>query len=305
MSAGKATILVTGATGQIGTALVHLLASDASQPIVRGATRNVNSDSAALLRAFNPATVQPIAFNEDDPESLKAAFEGVTGLCVIAPFVSDMAAWHSKVMEAAVAVGSCQYVVKVSVTGARSPESDPPPGRIPLAHWQGEEAIRKSGIPSTMIRPTIFMQHFLTMAGLYTRADDRFYLPTGSGKIAFLDCRDIATFAAKLLCAAPTERQSYVGQAYELTGPAAVTADEIASVLSWVAGHKVAHVDGEAAFIEHCKVLGVNDGIRVVYGEAAGGWFSKVESDTYTQLTGSLPTSFAKFAFDHTYYFRA
>src|SRR5579863_8128005 len=156
-------ILVTGATGNIGTALVAHLASDPSQPIVRAATRDTQSPAAQLLRALNPATVQPIAFDANDPVSLRKACEGITDICIIAPFVADMAGWHERVMEAVKDAETCTYAVKVSVTGARSPASNPPPGRIPLGHWQGEEAVRSSSIPSTMIRPNIFMQHFLTV----------------------------------------------------------------------------------------------------------------------------------------------
>lgn len=304
MSTSKEIVLVTGATGKIGTAFVHRLASDAARPTVRVATRDVNSPAASLLRAFNPATVQLVHFDETDPSSLQAAFSGVTKLFIVAPFVADMTGWHTKVIEAALAAGTCEYVVKVSVTGARSPENDPPPGRIPLSHWQGEEAIRRSGLPATMIRPTIFMQHFLTVPGLYSQAATQFYLPTGAAGVAFVDCRDIATFAASILRATPAERQPYQNQAFELTGPAAVSAADIAAMLSAVASRKIEHKDGEEAFVARCKELGIADGVKAVYAEAAEGWFSKVEDEAYSQIVGSRPTSFAKFAFDHAYYFR-
>lgn len=304
MSQSQEVILVTGATGNIGTALVHLLASDAGQPVVRAATRDVDAPAAALLRAMNPATVQPTVFDAARPETLAAAFAGVTKLCVVAPFGGEMDAWHAAVVGAARSAGTLEYAVKVSVTGARSPDSDPPPGRIPSLHWRGEEVIRQAGIPATMIRPTIYMQHFLTVPGLYTRGDDRFYLPTGAAATAFLDCRDIAAFAAKLLCASPEARQPYDDQAFELTGPAAVTAEEIAAILSAVAGRPVTPVDGEAAFVARCAALGVPDMPRYIYAEAAGGWFGGVENEAFTRLTGRRTTSFAKFAYDHASYFR-
>ena len=294
-------ILVTGATGKIGTALVHLLASATDQPQIRATTRDVNSAAAQLLQAMNPKTVELTPFNEDDPASLEKAFEGVTKLGIIAPFRPDMGAWHAKIMQAA---KNCQYVFKVSVTGARSPDNDPPPGRIPLAHWQGEEAIRKSGIAFTSLRPTIFMQHFLTVAGPFKRGDRQVYLPTGTSKIAFVDCRDIAKVAAKLLLVNAAERQIYDNQAFELTGPAALTAAQITQLLSWVANRNLEHVDGEAAFVEHCQRIGASDMVKAIYAEAAGGWFSKLETQTYEQITGQLPTSFAKFAFDHAAYFQ-
>ncbi len=298
------TILITGATGNIGTALTHLLASHPSQPQVRVATRSVQSPAAQLLRLMNPATVQSVAFDLADPASLRAALDGVTKLCVIAPFGTDMGAWHEQLMAAVVVAGSCEYVVKVSVTGARAPNSDPPPGGIPLGHWRGEDAIRRSGIAATMIRPTIFMQHFLTVPGLFTPGEAAFYLPTGAQGVAFVDCRDIAAVAAQLLTAEQSRRQPFEGQAFDLTGPAAVTAAEIAAALSAAAERPLAHVDGAAAFTAHCQALGVADGIKAVYAEAAEGWFAALSTAEFQQLTGWLPTSFAKFAYDHAEVFR-
>jgi uncharacterized protein YbjT (DUF2867 family) len=299
----KDTILVTGGTGNIGAAFVSILAADARAPVVRVASRDPQSRGAKLVRALNPETVFPTSFDVDDPASLRAAFEGVTKLFVIAPFVSDMQAWHAKVAEAAKTTRTLEYAVKVSVTGARAPTSEPPPGRIPLSHWQGEEALRQAGIASTMIRPTIFMQHFLSMPGLYAAGADRFHLPTGSAKVAWLDCRDIAAFAAGLLLAPPETREPFRGNAYELTGPRAHSAAELAEILSLAARRSIAHVDGVEAFSAHCKEVGSSDALKGVYGEAAGGWFSKVDDGAFTRLLGRHTTSFAKFAADNAAYF--
>ncbi len=298
------TIVVTGATGQIGSELVHLLASHGSQPEVRAATRNPSSSAAGLLRAMNPQRVHPTAFDIEDEGGLERLFQDATKLCIIAPVIDSMAAWHAKLMEVFTRVGQPEYIVKVSVTGARSPDSDPPPGRFPSLHWQGEEAVRRSGVASTVVRPTIFMQHFLSVPGLYTKGDDRFYLPSSEGEIAFLDCRDIAHAAAKLLTMEAEERSTFEGDAFELTGLSALTASEIAETLSLVAGKPITHVDGVAAFEAHCRELGVTDTLKSVYAEAAEGWFSGLELTTFERITGRQPTSFAKFAYDHAGYFK-
>jgi uncharacterized protein YbjT (DUF2867 family) len=297
------TLLVTGGTGKIGSAFVASLAVDARQPIVRVATRDPSSRGSRLIAALNPDTVKPVAFDVSRPETMRAALDGVTKLFVIAPFVADMKGWHEKVAGAAKEAGSVAYVVKVSVTGARAPGGDSPPGRIPLGHWEGEEAIRASGLTATMIRPTIFMQHFFMSPGLYTARADRFYLPTGAAQVAWVDCRDIAVMAAALLTATPEARTPFVGQAFELTGPRAHTAVALAEILSLVARRTVTHVDGVEAFSAHCRELGVSDGIKGVYGEAAGGWFGKVENDAFVRLTGRTTTPFAKFALDHAAHF--
>jgi uncharacterized protein YbjT (DUF2867 family) len=107
------TFFVTGGTGKIGSAFVALLATDARAPVVRVATRDPASKGAALLRALNPDTVQPAAFDVDRPESMRAALEGVIRLFVIAPFVSDIAGWHEKVALAAKQAGTIEYAVKL------------------------------------------------------------------------------------------------------------------------------------------------------------------------------------------------
>src|SRR6185437_15733008 len=216
----------------------------------------------------------------------------------VAPFVPDLAAWHQKVATAAKAAGGVQYVVKSSVTGARGPGGDPAPGAVPLGHWQGEEAFR-AAFPTTAIRPNIFMQHFLTVPGLYRAREDRFYLPTGAARVSWLDARDISAAAARLVMASPAERAPFEGASFELSGPYAHTAGEMAEILSFVAGRPIAHVDGVEAFVARCKELGVPDVAKHFYGEAAGGWFGAVHDDEHVQLLGRRATSFAKFAMDH------
>jgi uncharacterized protein YbjT (DUF2867 family) len=296
------TILVTGGTGNIGAAFVAALAADARAPRVRVASRDPRSKGAALVRALNPETVTPVPFDVDDPASMRAALDGVTKLFVVAPFVPDLAGWHHKVAAAARAAGGVRYVVKASVTGARAPTSDPPPGAVPLGHWQGEEALR-AAFPTTAIRPNIFMQHFLSVPGLYRARDDRFYLPIGTARVSWLDARDIGAAAAALMLASPEERAPFDGAAFELSGPHAHTAAELAEILSLVAGRPITHVDGAEAFVARCKELGVPDVAKHFYGEAAGGWFAKLRDGDFVKLLGRRATSFAKFAMDHAAHF--
>ena len=296
------TILVTGGTGNIGTAFVALLAADARAPQVRVASRDHRSKASALVRSLNPETVTPVAFDVDDPESMRAALDGVTKLFVIAPFISDMAAWHEKIATAAKRAGSIQLVVKSSVTGATGPDTKPPPTPVPLGHWQGEEAFRRA-LPTVAIRPNMYMQHFLTVPGLYVPRADRFFMPAGDGRISWLDARDIAALAAALILASPEQRGAHVGKSYELSGPTAPTCAEVATILSLVAGHEVKHVDGVDAFAARCKELGVDDTAKHFYGQAAEGWFAKVDDDVFVRVLGRHTTSFTKFAIDHRAHF--
>ncbi len=298
------TLLVTGGTGNIGSAFVAALASDARRPVVRVATRDVGAAPARLLRAMSPETVVPVAFDVKKPELVAAAFEGVTRLFVIAPFVDDIGAWHEPIARAAVEAKTVTHIVKASVTGARAPDTTPPPGRIPSMHFHGEDVLRKTGIPTTVVRPTMYMQHFLTVPALFRPGDEAFHFPLDGARVALLDCRDIGAFAAALLVADADTRAAHAGQAYELTGPESLAAPDMAAILGWAAGRSIAHVDGEAAFVAHAAAIGASDAVKFIYREAAGGWFAKVEHPAFEAVTGRRPRSFAHFVFDHAAAFR-
>ena len=295
------TYLITGGTGRIGTAFTHALV--AKGHTVRLGTRNPKGAAAQLRVAFGPGRVEAVEMHLDQPQSLQKAFQGCEGALLVAPF-GEMDVWHEKMAYFA-HQANVKYLVKVSVTGARGPESDPPPGRIPSMHWRGEEALRASGIPCTMIRPTIFSQHFIGLSpALFRQGDQVIHLPTGTTKIAFLDCRDIGQCAAELL-SEPHHRKTYAGQAFELTGSVPVSAQEIVQTLSWVSGREIKHIDGLDAFSAHAQAIGVPDMIKGIYMEAAEGWFSEPHDQEFFQIMGRHTTSFAKFAHDHRFFFTA
>lgn len=289
-------VVVFGATGNIGSEMVKLLARDPRCQEIRALTRDPHSASAQRLAAMDQK-VKLRAFKIDELEN---ACAGTDGAFVVAPLSEDMAAWHQSVARGLVAAG-IEHVVKVSVTGARAPESDPPPGRFPSLHFAGEEALRHAGLTTTVIRPTIFMQHFEMNTGLYVRGDDRVFLPTSTAGVAFLDCRDIAVFGQELLLSPAAS--SFRGGAHELTGPEALTGTRIAEILSHVRERATLHVDGEAAFVARCAELGLPDWAKFVYAEAAGGWFSALSTTVFEAVVGRKPRGFAAYADDHALWF--
>ncbi len=290
--------LVTGATGRVGTEAVSLLARDARRPEVRIATRDIDGPWVGLMKRFAPQRVRPVRLDVDDADGPEAALDGVTDLIVVPPLMPDMEGWHARVAEAARA-GGCTHIVKVSVTGARAADSDPPPGAIPTQHFLGEEALRASGVPTTAIRPTIFAQHFTGVPALYQPGADRFFLPTGDAPVAFLDCRDIALMALAVLWSPPQARERHAGQSYELTGPHGIRARDVAEILSAVAGRPITHVDGRDTYRAHAADAGLPEGPLRVYAEAAEGHFGGVETDAFEAVTARRPRTFAEFAADH------
>ena len=294
---GDRVIVVFGATGKIGTEMIKLLASDPKCREVRALTRDPSGARAQLLSAMG----ESVTVHSSARDTLEEVCHGATDAFIIAPLTDEMAAWHEGVA-AALKSAHVEHVVKVSVTGARAPESDPPPGRFPSLHWAGEEALRKAGLKTTVIRPTIFMQHLEMSTGMYERGDHRLFLPTGDAEVAFLDCRDIAAMGHALLLS-PAASPLH-GGAYELTGPHAVSASDMVRALTALnGGERFIHVDGEEDFVARCAELGKPDWGKFVYAEAAGGWFSELNTQVFEQIVGRRPRSFAQYISDKAGWF--
>jgi uncharacterized protein YbjT (DUF2867 family) len=289
-------VVVFGATGRIGREMVKRLAEDLRCKEVRAVSRQPESAAGLHLQAFEPS-VQVLPFDD-----LEAVCREATDAFIVAPASDDALSWHEQVADA-LRAAKVEHVVKVSVIGARSPASIPPPGRFPSLHWAGEEALRSAGLKTTVIRPNIFMQHFEMGTGVYTAGDDRFYLPIGDAGVAFLDCRDIAATGHALLLS--PSATAFHGGCFDLTGPEALTGPQIAAALSAVRGATVVHVDGIAAFEARCALLGKPDWPKAVYSEAAAGWFSALSTASFEAVVGRRPRSFAAWADDRASFFSA
>ena len=291
------TILLTAGTGNIGSELTALLAHDPAVKEVRVATRNPESAAAKVVSSFNPSKVKPIAYDINQAETVAAAFKGVTKLCLITPLSEQAIDYQQKTIDAAKQVG-VEFMVKVSVDTA-SPDASEGPGAI---HWAGEEMIREASIPRVMLRPTIFMQHFHIVSALYQQGADTFYLPSCEGKIAFLDCRDIA-YAAYQLLIYPEKKGRLKEDYLHMTGPKAISGMDIAEILSALRGQEVQWNQDVKAFEQQAEATGTPLFLKDLYQAGASGAFETVAIEAYAQVTGRIPTSFARFAWDYRHFF--
>ena len=293
------TVLVTGATGNIGRELVHLLSLDPRVGEIRVATRDPDGAATQLLTAIDPALVHPVRFSTA-PDDLAEVFgDGVNRMCMITPLCNDMVGWQRAVLNAAKGV---TRIVKVSNDAARPISEGAVEGTPPAAHWAGEEMLRAMNVEHAILRPTIFMQHFMIVPGLYERGDDTFYLPSGDGRMAMVDARDIAFAAADLLLRPVGDLPS---EPVFLSGPEALSGEDIASRLSFAAGRKLRWEAAPDAFCEHSRAVGSPVEIGGVYAAGGEGAFSTVRAEEFEAAFGRRPTSFAKFALDHAAYFQS
>lgn len=273
--------LVIGSTGTVGSALVAEL-SRRHIPTV-AATR-------APSRHTFPTGVDKAAFDYADDGSVAQALLGVDGMFVLAPPGMENQAEHWRRLFAQAKAAGVGHVVLMTAKGAG--EETP--------HGQGEAALKASGLGWTLLRPTFFAQNFATYSGDTIRRESAFYYPAGDGRTAFVDARDIAAVAAEIL-AVPA---SHAGKSYELTGPSALSMEDVARVLSDVAGRTIRYVDpGEEGYRQALEASGLPPALAgmftYLYSVVVKNGWAAATSEDVARVLGRAPTDFEQFAREH------
>ncbi|GLX97092.1 NAD(P)H-binding protein [Herbidospora sp. NBRC 101105] len=207
------TIVVTGATGTIGRALIAELGG-AALAVVRRPEQGADLGCAYVVGDL------------ERPESVP--IEPGDRLFLNSSIWPGFVAAHRAVIDHAAARGAAQ-VVTVSVRGAT------PDGLLASGlHGQVDDHLRASGVPWSILAPVGFMQN---LPGDVDE-EGRIFGSYGPGPVGYIDARDVAAVAAALLT-----RPVGDDATYELTGPSAPTHDEIAAELAGALGRPVRYVD--------------------------------------------------------------
>ena len=218
-------ILITGATGSIGTELVKFLAGNGVP--LRAMVRDVKrADDLAL------PGVELVVGDFDKPETLRTALSGIERAFLLTNSSERAEAQQMDFVQAARESGVA-HLVKLSQIHADK-ES---PVRFLRYHAKVEAAIRESGMAHTFLRPNLFMQGLLAFSATI-KNQNAFYAPIGNAKVSFVDIRDIAEVAAAALTQAGHEDKTY-----DLTGPQALSHAQAAAYFSEVLGRQINFVD--------------------------------------------------------------
>ncbi|MEO6572235.1 MAG: SDR family oxidoreductase, partial [Polyangiaceae bacterium] len=218
-------ILVTGANGNIGSEVVKQLS-------IRGqAVRALVRDLEKAKGLAGPH-VEIVEGDLDDVVALHRAMRGVDKLFLLTAASPRQVELQSNAIKAAQRAG-VKLIVKQSEVHA-DPES---PISLAKSHGLTELELKASGIPFTILRAGFFMQNLLMSAGSIAKQGAIFNC-TGEGKIAAIDTRDVADVAVVVL----TE-PGHEGKTFVLTGPEALTFEEMASRLAEGTGKTVKYVD--------------------------------------------------------------
>jgi (4-alkanoyl-5-oxo-2,5-dihydrofuran-3-yl)methyl phosphate reductase len=217
----KPLILVTGATGAVGSEVVKQLAEAGES--VRILTRDPGK-----AKKFGKS-VEVIQGDLEKPETLAPAFTGVDKVFVLSNYPL-IAVLEGNAYVAAKAA-EVKQIVKLS---GRHVNADFFSGTA-LAKWhiESEQRLQSLGIPWTILRPGSFASNFLLW---FDRQNSAIFLPVGEGKDSFIDPRDIAACAAKLLTTS-----GHDGRIYEITGSEHLSFAQLAEKISAAIGKKVSY----------------------------------------------------------------
>lgn len=221
------TILVTGATGTVGSKAVRALLREHAGR-VRALTRNAD---AVLPHGVSP-TVADLGTAD-----LVEILTGVDAVFLLSDGLHI--AEHDRRMAQACARAGVRRIVKLSVLSAGYDADDP----ITTWHRSGEQHVRDSGVPWTFLRPTGFMSNALNWRGAIV-ADGTVTAPFPDGRTAVVDPEDIGDVAAHCLVEAGHE-----GVVYELTGPAALSVPEQVTILGQALGRELRYVEADPSTV--------------------------------------------------------
>lgn len=221
MIAAQTALAVTGSTGRLGSRVARALS-------------RLGVDQRLVVRDPSKAPALPgshiVTADYSDGAGVRTALTGAhTVFMVSASETPDRVQQHITFIDAAVAAG-VQRIVYVSFFGA-SPTAIFTLGRD---HWATEEHLRSVGVAHTILRDNIyadFTPHFIGTDGSIRG-------PAGDGRVAVVAQADIAEVAVAVL----TSDGAYDGRTLNLTGPEALTMNEIAAILSDHLGRTVSYI---------------------------------------------------------------
>ncbi|MFS0725221.1 NAD(P)H-binding protein [Paenibacillus sp. 1P07SE] len=276
-------ILVTGATGNTGGALAAIL-SEQGVP-VRAASRSGQPGSG------DRTLITSVTFDWHDPSTYEQVLQGIDRMYLVPPTgVLDSVPVMMPFLTQARAAG-VRRVVLLSATVIERGDS---------GLGQIHDALPDLFPEWAVLRPSWFMQNF---AGAHPhshsiREEHLIRTATGSGRVAFIDARDIARTAAHaLLSELPLNRDLL------LTGPETLSYEDIARIISSVRTSPVQH---QQVSVQELEQIHIDSGLPAAFAHMlaqADQWIAAGAEDRITgeveAMTGTPPTSFADFAARH------
>jgi len=273
-------ILITGATGNIGSEIVRQL-KDKGADFVAGTSGGVIDG------------VETVSINFGDKASLIAGMQGISTVFMVLPNHPDMVAWGQNIIDAAKESG-VSHIVRSS--GSLADKNSPLIVEDLLATT--DEYLKDSGLNYTITSPQFFMQNFINFF-----ADDykngTLYQPAGDGKIGWVDVRDIAAVNVEVLL----NPEKFKGQTLTITGSEKLSYTDAVAQMNQVLGREAQYVAvPDEAAVEAMKGIGFPEFIidlMISLNHCIVQNHAEETTDTVEQVLGRKPIAFKQFVEDN------
>lgn len=282
-------LLVTGPSGNVGDEVVDVLLRRSPAGGWRVASRHPERMVERVA-----AAAEVCRFDFFDRGTWPAALDGIDTLFLLFPLPGNKAAREAVVpfVQAAEAAG-CRHVVYVSVFGADRAKFIP--------HYKVEQALMASSMTWTLLRCSFFMQNLhrvISTHGTDIAERGELFIPAGRGLTSFIDARDAAEVAVLAL----TDPAAHRNTVHHLTGPAALSMDQVAAELTAALGFPVRYTrPGLIRFAARLRRRGVGwDTIgfmAIVYTLTRLGQNQPITGEV-ARLLGRPPRTLAEFLHD-------
>jgi NAD(P)H dehydrogenase (quinone) len=269
-------ILVTGATGPLGAAVTQTLLKSKHAGDIRILVRD-----AAKAAEFKAQGVDVVTGDYDDEQSLVDALTGIDQLFLVSGNdIEKRARQHGNVIGAA-GKNKVKKIVYVSLQrkddGLEGPVADKT-----AAHLDTERIIRESGMTYTILQVGLYSEMISIFAGQQLLDTKTIYLPAGDGKAAYALRAELGEAGAII---AMDETGQYDNKVLEITGPEALSWQDIAEILTEIRGEKFTYVSPPVEeFIETFKKAGAPEWL----GPAMAGMQQAVAQDEYGRVSPLL-----------------
>jgi len=280
-------VLISGATGNVGTEVIKSLQSIEHQLDVYAGVRNLNEDSLKLSN-YN---AKYSLFDFTDVKTHKIALESCEILFLLRPpQISEVEKYFKPIIDTCKESG-VKHIVFLSVQGVEKSKIIP--------HHKIEKLIVDSKIPYTFLRPAYFMQNFTTTLHNDLVNKKRIYLPAGNARFTLVDVRDIGAVSATIL----TNISEHINKSYELTNKDKLTFLEMARILTDILGINIQFISPNllSFFLTKRKE---KTPIMFIFVMIMLHYFPRFQKEPETtnwveKITDKLPTTFEQFINDN------
>ena len=274
-------ILVTGATGHLGTAVIEHLLKHTKQDKIVALARNEEK-----AKALRDKGVNVCIGDFDDITSLDRAMQGIEKVLLISTVDHHRLQQHKNVVDAAKKAG----VRHIVYTGASIQDVHTSAIKgLMESHFQTEDHIKNSGLTFTLLRNTLYTDVVPMFVGQQV-FETGIYYPAGNGAVPFALRHEMGEAAANVLL-----QDGHEDRTYTITGNELYSIQDVANELSALSGKTITYTDVNATdYANNLKQAGVPDFMISMLGGFAADIKSKqfeVVSNDLERLLGRKPAS--------------